>query len=438
MTVDATYELPLAGVRALEVAEIWAGPYCGALLGDLGAQVIKVESLQRLARGPLNPRPGTAGYPDKEPGQRPWNRVANFNALNRNKLSITLDLASPEGLECFKDLVAVSDIVFSNYAFGVVDRLGIDYETLRRIKPDLLMVLMPGYGNTGPYKRYRSMGMTIDAVTGHSALRGYPDEDLSRLSLVHHADAVAGLTASFAICAALHYRARTGKGQFIDLSQAEAFMPHMGEIFLEYGLSGLLRERRGNRHPLMAPHGCYPSLGDDRWVTIAVRDEEEWQAFCQVLQMPDLVVDVRFSTLAQRLENRDALDEIVAGWTSARDRYQAAQEMQARGIPAGPVLNCGADTYDDPHLQAREYFQEVNHPDAGTHLLSGPIWKLDGAPGPLHQPAPCLGQDNNYILGRVLGLSDEALNSLEEKSVIGTVPLEGADMEGVRRIQRAN
>ena len=437
MNADTTYQFPLAGVRALEVAEIWAGPYCGALLGDLGAQVIKVESLQRLARGALNPPPGTAGYPDKEPGQRPWNRSANFNALNRNKLSVTLDLASPEGLECFKDLVSLSDVVYSNYAFGVVDRLGIDYETLRQIKPDLIMVLMPGYGNTGPYRRYRSMGMTIDAVTGHSALRGYPDEDLSRLSLVHHADAVAGLTTSFAISAALHYRVRTGKGQFIDLSQAEAFMPHMGEVFLEYGLTGLLRERRGNRHPEMAPHGCYPCLGDDNCVTIAVRDEEEWHSFCQVLQMPDLAHDSRFSTLAHRLENQDALDKIVSGWTSIHDRYQAAQELQAQGIPASPVLDCGPDTYEDPHLQARGYFQEVNHPDAGTHLLSGPVWKLDGASGPLHQPTPGLGRDNTYVLGRVLGLSDGALNSLEEKRVIGTVPLEGSDMGGVRRVQRA-
>ena len=437
MTADVPYELPLAWVRALEVAEIWAGPFCGSLLGDLGAQVIKVESIQRLARGPLNPAPGTAGYPDKEPGQRPWNRSANFNAMNRNKLSITLDLASPEGLECFKDLVSLSDVVYSNYAFGVVDRLGIDYESLRRIKPDLLMVLMPGYGNTGPYKQYRSMGMTIDAVTGHSALRGYPDEDLSSLSLVHHADAVAGLTASFAICAALHYRARTGKGQFIDMSQAEALMPHMGEIFLEYGLTGLLRERRGNRNPLMAPHGCYPCLGDDKWMTIAVRCEEEWQALCQVLQMPGLVEDGRFSTLELRLQNQDALDEIVGGWTSTRDGYQAAQDLQARGIPAAPVLDCGADTYDDPHLQARGYFQQVNHPDAGTHLLSGPIWKLDGASGPLQTPAPCLGQDNTYVLGRVLGLSDDALTSLEEKRIIGTIPLEGSDMGGVRRLQRS-
>ena len=348
-----------------------------------------------------------------------------------------MDLSSPEGVECFKDLVSLSDVVFSNYAFGVVDRLGIDYETLRQIKPDILMVLMPGYGNTGPYKQYRSMGMTIDAVTGHSALRGYPDEDLSRLSLVHHADAVAGLTASFAICAALNYRARTGKGQLIDLSQAEAFMPHMGEIFLEYGLTGRLRDRRGNRHPSMAPHGCYPCLGDDKWVTVAVRDEEEWQAFCQALQKPGLVEDGWFSTMERRLRNQDALDEIVGEWTSTRDRYQAAQELQARGIPAGPVLNCNADTYDDPHLQAREYFQEVTHPDAGTHLLSGPIWKLDGAPGPLHQPAPCLGQDNTYILGQVLGLSEAALNILEENTVIGTVPLQGSDMGGVRRMQRA-
>jgi crotonobetainyl-CoA:carnitine CoA-transferase CaiB-like acyl-CoA transferase len=277
------------------------------------------------------------------------------------------------------------------------------------------------------------MGMTIDAITGHSSLRGYPDLDLSQLSLVHHADAVAGITAVFAICVGLHYRARTGKGQFIDLSQAEAFAPHMGEIFLEYGMTGRGRERRGNSHPGMAPHGCYPSLGDDKWVTVAVRDEEDWRAFCEVIEMPHLAKDARFSTLEARTRNLDALDELVSRWTSARDGYEAARLLQQRGIPASPVLDCCGDTYDDPHLQARGYFQEVTHPDAGKHLLSGPMWKLSSEPDPLHRPAPCLGEHNSYVLGQVLGLSDAVLGSLEDENVIGTVPLEGSDMGGVRR-----
>ncbi len=433
MAAEQDKTLPLEGVRALEVAEVWAGPFCGTLLADLGAEVIKVESVQRIYRGALRPRPDTPGYPEGGPGERPWNRVANFNAVNRNKLGITLDLSDPEGVEVFKRLARVSDVVFSNYVYGVMESFGLGYEALRQMKPDLIVVTMPGYGNTGPYKRYRSMGMTIDAITGHSALRGYPDLDLTHLTMVHHPDAVAGATAAFAICAALHYRARTGKGQLIDLSQAEAFMPHMGEIFLEYAMTGRDRERRGNKHPAMAPHGCYPCSGEDNWVTIAVRDETEWRAFCGALGEPELADDARFATLEARLRNQAALDEIISRWTATRDRYEVMRLIQARGIPSGVVLNSGPDTYDDPHLQARGYFETVAHPEAGTHLLSGSVWKFREARQPPQRPAPTLGQHNADILGELLGLSEDYLKELAARDIIGTTPLEGADMGGVRR-----
>ncbi len=276
---NQTKKLPLSGVRVLELAEIWAGPYCGVLMSDMGAEVIKVEAIQRIARGPIRPGSSVGGYPDGYPGEQPWNRQSAFNAVNRNKLGLTLDLGSTEGVEALKELVGISDVVLTNFAYGVMDRLGLGQEVLRQIRPDLVVLFTPGYGNTGPFKHHRSMGMAIDAMTGHSSLRGYPDMDLTSNSLVHHPDAVGGATAMFAICAALHYRARTGQGQFIDMSQAEAFMPHLGEIFLEYQMTGKLRERRGNRHPHMAPHGCYRCAGDDKWVTISVRNEDEWQEF---------------------------------------------------------------------------------------------------------------------------------------------------------------
>ena len=427
---------PLAGVRALELAEIWAGPYCGALLGDMGAEIIKVESIQRISRGPISPRPGAPGYPDGEPGERPWNRSANFNVLNRNKQGITLDLKSNRGVEIFKELASVSDVVFCNSAFGVMESFGLGYEELRQVKPDLIVLFMPGYGNTGPYKRIRSMGMSIDAISGHSSLRGYPDLGLERLSLVHHPDAVGGVTAAFAVCAALHHRARTGRGQFIDISQAEAFIPHLGEIYLEHGLTGKPRERRGNRHPAMAPHGVYPSQGEDSWVAITVRTETEWRELCQVMDSARLIDDPRFATLESRLSNIDALDAAISRWTSERDRHEIADLLQAHGIPAGPVLDCDGDTYDNPHLQERDYFQTVVHPDAGTHLFSGPLWKSGNEPEPRHEPAPGLGQHNSHVLEEVLGFTSDEMQELEREKVIGTVPLEGSDMGGVRRVQR--
>ena len=429
-------KLPLESVRALELAEIWAGPFCGALLADMGAEIIKVESIQRIARGSLNPAPDAGGYPGDGPGDRPWNRSASFNALNRNKIGLTLDLSSPQGAESFLDLVGVSDVVFTNYAYGVMDRLGLGYETLRKVKPDLIVLFTPGYGNTGPYKTHKSMGMAIDAMTGHTALRGYPDLDLSTNSLVHHPDAVGGVTAVFAICTALLRRARTGQGQFIDLSQAEAFMPHLGELFLDYGMNGAARGRTGNRHPKMAPHGCYPCAGEDHWVTIAVRNEREWRAFCQAIGSPDLAGNTRFSSLQARLDNQDELDALVSQWTSSRDRYEVTDRLQKEKIAASPVLDCGSDTYNDPHLQARDYFQVVTHPDAGTYPMSGPIWSLASQERKRHEPAPMLGQHNAEVLGDLLGMSSDELRSLEDEKVIGTVPLAGSDMGGVRRAAR--
>ncbi len=420
----------------MELAEIWAGPFCGSLLADMGAEVVKVESIQRIARGSLNPAPDAGGYPGDGPGDRPWNRSASFNALNRNKISLTLDLSSPQGVDSFLNLVGVSDVVFTNYAYGVMDRLGLGYETLRKVKPDLIVLFTPGYGNTGPYKTHKSMGMAIDAMTGHTALRGYPDLDLSTNSLVHHPDAVGGVTAVFAICTALLHRARTGQGQFIDLSQAEAFMPHLGELFLDYGMNGAARGRTGNRHPKMAPHGCYPCAGEDQWVTIAVRNEREWRAFCQAIGSPDLVDDRRFTSLQARLDNQDELDALISEWTSSRDRYEVSDRLQKEKIVASPVLDCGSDTYNDPHLQARDYFQVVTHPDAGTYPMSGPIWSLASQERKRHEPAPMLGQHNEEVLGDLLGMSSDALRRLEDEKVIGEVPLVGSDMGGVRRAAR--
>ena len=424
---------PLSGIRALELAEIWAGPFCGVLLGDMGAEVIKVEAVQRIARGAIKPAPVSHGYPDMDPGERPWNRSAGFNGVNRNKKGITLDLTRPAGVEMFKELVSVSDVVFTNYAFGVMDRFGLGYEELKKVKPDIIALFTPGYGNTGPYRTFRSMGMVIDAITGHTALRGYPDMDLSRNSLVHHPDAVAGVSAMFGISMAIHNRARTGRGQFIDLSQAESFMPHLGEVFMQYGLTGEVRPRRGNGHPRMAPHGVYRCAGDDQWVAISVRSDEEWSEMCDVIGMPQLARNPSFQTLEARLRNRDELDDIIGRWTRELGRYEVAEALQMRGIPAGPVLDCGGDTYDDPHLQERGYFQAVEHPEAGIHLYSGPIWKMANRPELRHDPTPGLGEHNDWALGELLGVGSGTLVELELQNIIGSVPLEGADMGGVRR-----
>ncbi|MBI4300295.1 MAG: CoA transferase, partial [Chloroflexi bacterium] len=242
--------LPLEGIRVVELGEAWAGPYGGTLLGDMGAEVIKVESIQRvpITRSPLRPAPGAIGYVGDEPGDRPWERFDSYNSANRNKMGITLDLTRPKGLTLLKRLVALSDIVIENYAAGQVQKLGIDYPALRAVKPDIIMISMPGFGVEGPYKGFVTLGDSIDAVAGHTALRGYPDEDLSQSSNILHPDAVAAVTAVFAVLTALNFRLRTGEGQFIDMSQAESVMPHLGAAIMDYTMNGRVQSSLGNRH----------------------------------------------------------------------------------------------------------------------------------------------------------------------------------------------
>ena len=424
---------PLRGIRALERSEIWAGPYCGCLLTDMGAEVIKVESIQRIARGPINPPRNSGMYPEGEAGERPWNRQANFNALNRNKKGITLDLKTNDGAKVFKDLATTSDIIFCNYSRTVMEEFGLGYSEIVTIKPDIIYMLMPGYGNTGPYKDYRSMGMAIDAITGHSHLRGYPDFDHSSNSLVHHPNAAAAVNATLALSTALVHRSRTGKGQFIDMSQAESFMTHMGEIFLEYQIKSHPRERQGNRHPGYAPQGTYRCKGEDKWVAISVVTDKHRESLSKLMEL-NAMQSEKYDTVSKRITFQDELDKIISEWTSNKDRYNVMTSLQTFAVPAGVVIDCGPDTYNEPHLIERDFFQVVDHPDAGIFPMTGPVLKFfNGCELVKHDPSPCLGEHNNYVLRDVLGYPTETIRLLESKSIIGTEPLLGSDSGGSRR-----
>ena len=427
---------PLSTIRALELSEIWAGPFCGCLMGDMGAEIIKVESIQRIGRGPINPPSNAGGYPDDDPGNDPWNRQSNFNAINRNKISLTLDLKTEQGLNAFKDLVSQSDIVFCNYARTVMENFGLSYDEVRKIKPDIIYMLMPGYGNTGPYADYRSMGMAIDAITGHSFLRGYPDMDHSSNSLVHHPDAVAATNGVMAIASALVHRTKTGEGQFIDMSQAESFMTHLGEIYLENQMQSFSRRRRGNRHPDFAPQGVYKCSGEDNWIAISIKSDADWSKFKSTVGNNNLNSDV-FDTLVGRQQHHDQIDKVINEWTYSQDRYDVLNRLQSDQITSGVVLDCGSDSYADPHLNERDFFQIVEHPSAGIYPMTGPIFKFESSNGHvIHNPAPCLGQDNMYVLKEVLGYGNDKITQFEANEIIGTVPLPGSDMGGSRRVAK--
>lgn len=423
-------KLPLEGIRVIDHGIVYTGTAATTMLADMGAEVIRVESIRRLpamTRGPVaRPPEGLEAYPgyaDNNPGERPWDRWWQFHAMNRNKLGIGLELSHPKGLEVYKRLVRVGDVVLENFSEGTMERLGLGYPVLKQVKPDIIMISASGLGSAGPYKGYSSFGTNLDAITGMMALRGYPGDDIMIRDVIPvWSNNVAASTAAFAALTALHYREKTGKGQFIDLSQAETFLPHMGETLLDYTMNKRLQEAIGNRDPSMAPHGCYRCQGNDKWVTIAVSSDEQWEAFCRVLGNPAWTKEEKFGNTLSRRVNQDELDKLVEEWTIKHEPYQVMHILQGVGVPAGPVLGA-SDLYNDPHLKERGFFREVTHCEAGTHRYPGMCFKFSRTPADIRLPPNCLGEHNEYVFGEILGMSKEEIAQLEEEEIIGTTYL---------------
>jgi len=317
--------LPLSGIRVADFTWVWAGPFCTLQLAHFGAEVIRIETAARPCVTRLLPP-----WPDNKPG---LNRSGYFNQYNQGKRSLTLDLKKPAALEIAKQLVAKSDIVAENFAGGVMDRLGLGYDTLRQIKPDIIMISLSGYGATGPEKDYISYGPAQVPMSGMSSLTGYKGWRPMHVG-ISYGDPNGGLHGAFAVLCALMYRARTGKGQYIDLSQWETSTAMVAEGLLDYSMNGSQPERDGNRDPHMAPHGVFRCAGEDRWVGLAVRDDNEWQRLCAVMNRPELATDPRFTTLASRKQNEDELESLMTAWTFTRSAEEATEQLQAAGIPA--------------------------------------------------------------------------------------------------------
>ncbi|MBM2826811.1 MAG: CoA transferase [Dehalococcoidia bacterium] len=422
--------LPLEKVRVISLTEVYAGPYATSLLGDMGAEVIHVEAIQRVAqgRGQLNPVPGGQGnYADNDPGTRPWERSAGFNYNHRNKKGITLNLTDPKGIAVFKELVQLSDIMVDNYASGTMERMGIGYEVVSKWNPAIIMLSSSGWGGDGPYKGYISYGSHVDATIGHTYLRGYPDLDPSRTTSIVHSDSITGPAVVFGAMTALKYRMRTGKGQFVDLAQAEAFMPHLGNFIMDYTMNGRVAQPVGNRDHTMAPHGVYRCAGNDRWATIAVRNDEEWRALCKAIGRPELAGDERYADVISRLQRQDELDQIIREWTVDKDSHDVMNHLQKAGVPAGLVMK-DDDVWHDPHLRARNFFQMVTHREAGTHEYTKSPWRLDGKPLEIRLPATCLGEYNYEVYRELLGKTAEEYQQMEDEKLIGDTYVEGAEV----------
>jgi len=399
---------PLEGIRVADFTWVWAGPFCTLQLAHLGAEVIRIESSTRPCVTRLLPP-----WPDSKPG---LNRSGYFNQYNQGKRSLALNLKQPAAVEIAKQLVAKSDIVTENFAGGVMDRLGLGYEVLKQLKPDLIMISLSGYGATGPEKEYISYGPAQVPMSGMSSLTGYNGWRPMHVG-ISYGDPNGGLHGAFALMCALMYRARTGKGQYVDLSQWETSTAMVAEGLLDYSMNGTQPERDGNRDPHLAPHGVFRCAGQDQWVSLAVRNDQEWQRLCTLIGHPALATDPRFTTLQDRKQHEDELEAIITTWTSTRSPQAVTQQLQAASIPAAPSMS-NQDLSTDPHLNSRSIFVYLEHPEVGTHQHVGIPWQLSKTPLTVRQPAPTLGQDTEYVLREILGYSAEAVAMLRDQQVL--------------------
>ena len=410
-------QAPLTGIRVADFTWVWAGPYCTMQLAHMGADVIRVESETRLCVSRVTPP--WAG------GQYGVNRSGYFNQYNQGKRSITLNLKHPRGCEAAQRLAAKCDVVINNFAAGVIDRLGLGYRDLVRLRPDIIGVSLTGYGDSGPLRDYVAYGPAQVPLSGMSALTGYRGWPPMHVGF-SYGDPNAGTHAAFAIIAALYHRERTGEGQYIDMSQWECTMALIGDGILDYTMNGHQPERDGSRDPLMAPHGLFrcrdmaetvAGRPVDMWVAIAVADDAEFARLAAAIERPGLVGDERFSTLAARKRNEDELEAIVTEWSSARFAGEAAERLQRAGVAAA-VCATSRDLAEDPHLANRNFFVELEHAEIGRVKHVGIPWRMSETPCSVRSPAPLLGQHTDEVLTEVAGYGAAEVAELRAQGVL--------------------
>lgn len=400
---------PLQGIRILDFGWILSIPHCTAWLGTLGAEVIRVESLARI--DPV--RAALGGGAD---GIHGVNRASPFNGLNFGKQSITLNMATSDGQGLAKELVKTCDVVCENYATGVMERLGLGYEALRAVKPDIILMSGSTLGTTGPERDSTGWGPNVSAYAGLPFISGYVDGPPADLGGTWP-DYGIGVMMVFALLSAVHHQRRTGQGQHVEIAMGEAVTAMIPEAVLEYTLNGRETPRQGNRDPRAAPHDVYPCAGEDRWVAIAVTDDAEWRALCRAIGRPELAHDSRFAGTAARLCHRDELDDLVGAWTRWHTPHAVMETLQAAGVAAGPVMNI-LDLMDDPHLQERGFVVAMEHPEVGRRTVAGLPAHFGAMAELTYTAAPCLGAHNDDVFGGLLDLDGATIQRLHDTQVI--------------------
>ncbi|WP_166462640.1 CaiB/BaiF CoA transferase family protein [Amycolatopsis acidicola] len=397
---------PLAGVRVADFGHVLAGPYSTMLLAELGAEVIKIESGSKIDEQRVLHGAGASKDPEAS---------SNFFEINLNKRSVTLNLKQERGVELAERIVAKCDVVMENMRPGVMDRLGLGYETLRAVKPDIIMLSLSGFGATGPFRSYTAYAPCFTCFSGQANLTGYADGTPNQLT--SSGDSRAGTTGAFAILAALLIRQRTGAGQYIDLSSSEALNQLIGDQMMDWTMNRRSPSRTGNHDAQMAPHNVYRTAGDDEWVSIAVQDDDHWAAFVGILGSPSWATDPDLATSAGRLAREEELDERIAAWTRTRRASDLTEKLQAAGIAAMPSFTA-EQVFNDPQLLHRGAITEVDHVRLGRRRTIAPPWLFSRTPARITRPAPQLGEDNDEILGGLLGIQPD---ELEDHIAVGAV-----------------
>lgn len=406
---------PLSGVRVADLTMIWAGPYATKILADQGAEVIKIES----PRAWDNIR--TLLPPPTAPGERWWNTNFYFHEYSRNKKSLSLDLAEPQGKAIFARLVAQCDVVIENYRTDVMDNLGLSYDWLREQRDDIIVVGMAGFGKTGPERDAVGYGPIIEMLSGLTSSSGYGDDGMPYKSGISYGDPIAGITAAAAVATALIHHARTGRGQYIDLAQREAMSTMLGEFYMDWSMNRRLPEHQGNGHDWMAPHNIYPCAGDEEWIAICVRSDAEWEALKRVMGSPEWAESGEFSDQILRWEHRETLDLRLGEWTASRSKTDLFEALRAERIPSSPVWKT-LELIREPHLRERRFYEPLRHPEVGLWMVHGWLWRTSGAGPCVLAPAPDFGQHNDEILGGLLGLSANEQAALANAGITATQP----------------
>ena len=312
--------------------------------------------------------------------------------------------------------MAKSDVVMENYTPGVMEKWGLGYEELKKIKPDIIMLRQSGYGSWGPYAQLPAFGMVLAPIAGLPNFIGWPGKEPLPIGVSAYTDCISPRFASAALIAALDYRNKTGKGQLLELSQFETALYFIMPGILEYVSSGREPSRIGNSSPYAVPHGVYPCQGDDRWCTIAVFNDEEWMNLCRVIGRPEYIEDPRFNTLLNRKKHEDEINKLLSDWTAGFTAEEVMARMQAAGVPAGVVKNT-ADVYDDPQLRKRNLFWRLPHSEMGLFTHLGQSFELSRTPAQAYTPSPLLGEHTEYICTKILGMSDEEFINLMQEGV---------------------